>query len=105
MIDTSWKKDCDQYLKNNYGYQQYIPAYCKAGGTIDMYMASNIWNYSSDFISRVLYIGDNFYTIGTNRIQSQTFATPTIPTAVQAFKIRNQYNFPIAVDVMPMLVR
>lgn len=70
-----------------------------------MYMASNIWNYSGDFISRVLYVGESFYTIGANRIQSQIFATPTTPTAVQAFKVRSQYGFPMPVDVMSIFTR
>ena len=70
-----------------------------------MYMASNIWNYSGDFISRVLYVGESFYTIGANRIQSQTFATPTTPTSVQSFKVRSQYGFPMPVDVMSIFTR
>jgi len=70
-----------------------------------MYIANNIWNYSGDFISRVLYVGESFYTIGANRIQSQTFATPTTPTAVQAFKVRSQYGFPMPVDVMSIFTR
>ncbi len=70
-----------------------------------MYIANNIWNYSSDFISRVLYVGENLYTIGASRIQSQTFANPTVPTATQNFKIQNRYGYPMPIDVMPMMVR
>lgn len=104
-INDAWKKDCEQYTQVNTGYKPYIPEYCKAGATVDMYIANNIWSYSSDFISRVLYIGENLYTIGTSRIQSQTFANPTVPTAVQKFKTRTYFGYPMPVDIMPMLVR
>ena len=100
-MNDAWKKDCEQYSKNNTtGYQQYLPEYCKPDATLDMYIANTIWNYSSDFISRVLYVGENLYTIGNSRIQSQTFSDPTIPNAVQYFKIRNQNRYP-----MPMMAQ
>ncbi len=69
-----------------------------------MYIANNIWNYSGDFISRVLYVGESFYTIGTNRIQSQTFTAPTIPTAVQSFKSIRQYGYQLY-EAVSSLVR
>lgn len=94
-VNDAWKKDCEQYSKNTTGYQKYLPEYCKTDATLDMYIASNIWEYSSDFISRVLYVGENLYTIGNSRIQSQIFTNPTIPTAIQNFKIRNQYGYPM----------
>ena len=75
-----------------------MPDYCKPNATVDMYVASNIWNYSTDFISRVLYVGENLYTIGNSRIQSQKFNTPTIPTAVQEFKKQSQYGYPTMID-------
>ena len=79
----------------------YIPDYCKAGSTLDMYFANTIWNYSSDFINRVLYVGGSLYTIGNSRIQMQSFATPNTPIASQKFKIQN-YGRPIPIDIMPM---
>ena len=66
-----------------------------------MYLANTIWNYSSDFISRVLYVGESLYTIGNSRIQMQSFATPMTPTATQKFKTLNS-NRPIPIDIMPM---
>jgi hypothetical protein len=69
-----------------------------------MYIANNFWNYSSDFISRVLYVGESFYTIGNSRIQMQSFATPQTPTATQKFKTPN-YNYPMPIDIIPAMVR
>lgn len=66
-----------------------------------MYLANTIWNYSSDFINRVLYVGESLYTIGNSRIQMQSFNTPTVPTASQKFKIQN-YGQPIPVNIVPM---
>lgn len=94
-LNETWKKDCELYSKNTTGYQQYIPEYCKTGSTVEMYMANTFWNYSSDFISRLLYVGEKFYTIGSSRIQSQTFANPTVPTATQNFKTQRQYGYPM----------
>lgn len=94
-MKDAWKKDCEQYGKSINGYQQYIPEYCKPDSTLDMYIANTMWNYSNDFISRVLYIGESLYTIGNSRIQSQIFTNPTVPTAVQSFKIRNQHGYPM----------
>ena len=66
-----------------------------------MYLANTIWNYSYDFINRVLYVGESLYTIGNSRIQMQSFASPTIPIATQKFRIQN-YGRPIPIDIMPM---
>ncbi len=100
-MNDAWKKDCDQYKD----LASYVPSYCEKNATLDMYIASNIWAYSSDFISRVLYVGENLYTIGNSRIQSQTFSNPTIPNAVQYFKIRNQYGYPMPVDITPIMLK
>ena len=100
-LETTWKKECEQYATNKTGYMPYIPDYCKPGATLDMYLANTIWNYSSDFISRVLYVGESLYTIGNSRIQMQNFATPTTPIASQKFKIQN-YGRPMPIDIMPM---
>jgi hypothetical protein len=69
-----------------------------------MYLANTIWNYSSDFISRVLYVGESLYTIGNSRIQMQSFAAPQTPIATQKFKIQN-YGRPMLIDIMPAMVR
>lgn len=68
-----------------------------------MYLANTIWNYSSDFISRVLYVGESLYTIGNSKIQMQTFSNPNIAIASQKFKIQN-YGRPMPIDIMPMPV-
>ena len=101
-LETTWKKECEQYKQNITGYSQYyIPDYCKMTATLDMYFANTLWNYSSDFINRVLYVGESLYTIGNSRIQMQSFASPTIPIATQKFRIQN-YGRPIPIDIMPM---
>ena len=69
-----------------------------------MYLANTIWNYSGDFISRVLYVGESLYTIGTSRIQMQSFSTPMTPTATQKFKIQNYVRL-MPIDIMPAMVR
>ncbi len=102
-IHDAWKKDCAQYDPINTDYQSYIPEYCKSDATVDMYMANNIWNYSTHFISRVLYVGENLYTIGISRIQSQSFSNPTFPTATQNFKVQSRFGYPMPVDIIPMV--
>lgn len=99
-LTETWKKDCAQYTQSNKWYQLYIPEYCKPNATIDMYMANTIWNYSSDFISRVLYVGDNLYTIGNSRIQLQTFTNPTTPVATQKFKTRSYSGYPVPWNII-----
>ncbi len=96
-----WKRECEKYIKNNNGYPQYIIDYCKPTRILDMYFANTFWNYSSDFINRILYVGENLYTIGNLKIQMQTFSNPTMPIASQKFKIQN-YDRPIPIDIMPM---
>lgn len=81
-LSTEWKNNCASY---NYGY---TPEYCKSGATVDMYFANNLWNYNTDFISRVLYVGENFYTLGESKAQMQTFANPNIPVASQVFAVK-----------------
>jgi inhibitor of cysteine peptidase len=92
-LNEQWKKDCAQYeTQKNANYGSWIPDYCKSSSTLDMYIAANIWNLSSDFISRVLYVGDSLYTIGNSRIQLQTFTNPTTPVATQKFKTPNYFE-------------
>lgn len=97
ILSGDWKNSCASYT---YGY---TPDFCKTNATVDMYFANNLWNYSSDFISRVLYVGESLYTIGASRIQMQSFGTPPTPIAIQKFRLPN-YNMPIAID-MPVMVR
>lgn len=69
-----------------------------------MYFANNFWNYSGDFINRVLYVGESLYTIGASRIQIQSFTAPTTPIASQKFRI-STYNLMIAIDAMPTFAK
>ena len=99
-----WKKDCENQIKINKQYPQYVPSYCKAEWTVDMYFANNIWNYSGDFINRVLYVGDSLYTIGMSRIQMQSLSIPTIPLSSQKFRIAT-YNPMLAIDAIPTFAK
>lgn len=49
--------------------QTYVPPYCYADSTTGEYFASQIWNYSNDFILRNLYLGSSLATISNNRLQ------------------------------------
>lgn len=92
-MNDQWKKDCAQYQnQKNSNYGSWIPDYCKSSSTLDMYIASNIWNFSSDFISRVLYVGENLYTIGNSKIQLQNFANPNTPIASKQFKTPDYFG-------------
>ena len=100
-MSEQWKKDCSQYeTQKNANYGSWIPDYCKSNSTLDMYIAASIWNFSSDFISRVLYVGDNLYTIGNSRIQLQTFTNPTTPVATQKFKTPNYSGNPVPWNII-----
>jgi inhibitor of cysteine peptidase len=92
-LATDWKNNCASYT---YGY---VPEYCKAGSSVETYFANNLWNYSSDFISRVLYVGENFYTIGDSKIQMQTFANPLNPLATKVFEGKKNPSSPIPLAV------
>ena len=37
-------------------------------------MANQIWNYQSDFINRVLYKGESFYTLSESSTQKWSFS-------------------------------
>lgn len=83
-LDTAWKKDCAQYKNAKYAYG-YMPEYCKASATLDMYRASNLWNESRDFIDRVVYVGERLYTIGESSIRSWSFSDTSTPTGALYF--------------------
>jgi len=96
-MNTDWKNAC-----NNGGYGSWTPVYCKVWATLELYLANNLWNYSSQFVNRVLYVGESLYTIGESRIQMQNFASPTVPTAVQNFRVQSQnVGYPMPIDIMP----
>lgn len=99
-LDSDWKKSCDEVFKTlkepvcrkllngktycESGYQ-YVPQYCYAGATVDSYFAQNMWNYSTSFIERAVYIGENYYTLSDARMSAWKFARPTSPTATRIF--------------------
>lgn len=75
-LEDAWKKECAQYTGgkptcqklldgSEYcgGGSSYVPPYCYAGSTVETYFASQMWNYSRDFVTRALYVGETFYSI------------------------------------------
>ncbi len=111
-LDAEWKKSCEPYMgkssssscrklldgsdyceSSNY----YVPPYCFAGSTVDTYFANQIWNYSTDFINRALYIGDEFYTIGTSQIRRWKFADTKSALATLKFKTTSRSG------IMPLI--
>lgn len=72
--------DGSEYCDNSSSYQ-YIPPYCFEGSTVETYFASQMWNYSSDFVTRALYIGDTFYSIAENGIKSWNISDVKNPKA------------------------
>lgn len=114
--EIAWKKDCAQYMSvakpvcqkllDGSDYcppsNTYVPPYCYAGSTVDTYMASNLWNYSRDFITRALYIGDRFYSLSESGVKSWNFASPSFPTGSVSF-VSKSVNNPIY--PVPMMMK
>ena len=87
-IEKEWRTNCDPYkgsgkqtcrkLLNGSEYctteNTYVPPYCFADSTVESYMANQIWNYQSDFINRVLYKGESFYTLSESSTQKWSFS-------------------------------
>ena len=49
--------------------QGYVPPYCYVSSPIGEYFASQLWNFSNDFVLRNLYLGSNLVTVSNNRLQ------------------------------------
>lgn len=113
-LEKEWKKDCAQYsgAKNSCkklldgseycgGSYNYVPPYCYAGSTVETYFASQMWNYSRDFITRALYVGDTFYSVAEGGIKSWNFANTASPKASVVFTgTISKPSYPV-----PMMVR
>jgi hypothetical protein len=52
---------------------QTIPVYCFAENDDSSYLANQIWNYSSFFVQRGLFIGDTLYTASPAYIQANVY--------------------------------
>jgi hypothetical protein len=101
----SGKKSCrrlldgSEYCTSSYTY---VPNYCYADATVEEYMASNIWLYSDDFITRALYKGDKFYSIAEGGIKAWSLTSPSSPlSSLTLTGNLVEKNYP----VMPMMVR
>ena len=105
-----WMKDCSQYTGNTgarvchklmnggeycEGASQYVPPYCYADATLENYIASNLWNFSDSFITRALYIGEQFYTMSSAKIAMWNFSDPTKPLYEALFKTQNYNAYPL----------
>jgi inhibitor of cysteine peptidase len=83
-LEEKRKQDCAQYvvkakpqcqiLLNGQEYcppaNDYVPEYCYASSTAWEYFANQIWQYSSDFIIRNLYLNNFWYTFSNSKIQA-----------------------------------
>lgn len=97
----AWKKDCAQYTGNGAnkcvtlldgssycpGSYNYVPPYCYSTSSVDEYFANQLWNYSSDFANRVLYIGETVYTLAENGVKSWILPSPTTPKNALEYKV------------------
>lgn len=54
--------------------QSYVPPYCYLDSPIGEYFASQLWNFSNDFIIRNLYLDDTLITVSNNKIQANDIA-------------------------------
>ncbi|EKE28082.1 MAG: hypothetical protein ACD_3C00104G0002 [uncultured bacterium (gcode 4)] len=93
-IDTVWleekrKKDCAQYVNvtpppctkliNGEEYcppvSTYVPEYCYATSPIGEYLASQIWQFSKNHISRNLFLDNIWYTVSNTKIQANDLSS------------------------------
>jgi inhibitor of cysteine peptidase len=100
-LTDAWKKECAEYSGSNGGKcvtlldgssycpssSRYVPSYCYATSTVDEYFANQLWNYSSDFVNRVLYIGDTTYTLAENGIKAWSLLSPVSPKGSLQYKV------------------
>lgn len=118
-LEQQWKDECKQYSGSGSGVScrklldgseyctantyVYVPPYCYAGSTVDTYFANQIWNYSNDFIARVLYIGDSVYTFSPSSAKLWSITNPSAPQWSYIFKVNTYFPRPLPVDIaVPM---
>lgn len=77
------------------GTSEYVPPYCYADATLDSYIAGNLWNFSDSFITRALYIGEQFYTISNAKIAKWSFSDTSKPLGEIPFKTQNPISYPL----------
>lgn len=114
-LEKQWRDECSKYSgKGNQTCRKlldgseyctseysYVPQYCFADSTVESYLAANIWNYSDDFVTRALYVGENFYSLANSGVRSWNFANPTKPTATIIFTGSSKQDY----RVMPAMMR
>ena len=99
-----WNQTCrklldgSEYCTSEYSY---VPQYCFADSTVESYLAANIWSYSDDFVTRALYVGENFYSLANSGIRSWNFANPTKPNATITFTGSSKQDY----RVMPAMMK
>lgn len=104
-IKEEWQNACKEYMEgertcqklidgSDYCYHDHhIPSYCFAGATVETYMAENQYEYWDQIISRVLYRGDDFYTLAPGGMKQWNFDSPN--TLVKEYHFEKTNNFPI----------
>ncbi len=91
MFAEERKKECDNYIAQTKKELEckklidwttycpssyvYVPEYCYDWASIQDYISQSSWKYSSYFVKRALYIGDNFYSISDKKIKSNNINT------------------------------
>lgn len=109
-LEKKWKEECAQYSTKSQptcrklidgseycgSSYSYVPPYCYAGSTVETYFASQMWNYQSDFIQRVLYTGDVFYSVADGSVKSWSFSDTRNPKASLDFpESSSKKSFPV----------
>jgi hypothetical protein len=113
-IEKKWKEECARYSLSSSSCRtlldgsmscsggSWVPPYCYAGSTVETYLASNLWNYQRDFITRALYTGEIFYSIAEGGVKSWNFSNTTTPKASLVFPANPVKN---PIYPMPMMAR
>ncbi len=84
-LDVQRTEDCKQYsitdskpmcYKLIWGGEycassvSYVPTYCYTDSSVNEYFASQMWNFSNDFIVRNLFLDNTLFTVSNNKIQA-----------------------------------
>ena len=81
-------------------YNNYVPPYCYASSTTWEYLANMIWNYSSSYVIRNLYMDNYWYTISKDKIQANDIKNwySKIKEAKMEYPRSNYKSYPMPID-------
>ncbi len=57
---------------------EYVPSYCYLDSSLGEYKANTLWNYSNEFIDRVVYVKDRLFTFSPIQVQSLQIPSLTV---------------------------